>query len=333
MANITHSRILALSSGASNQSQLTKGVVLILSSISQPMYFTKSDVLILSSPSDCITKLCQCWKITRSDGITFSYTTHSKPVTFLGTTFGVCRSINSSAFESGVINRNGVGDIEINGIMGDDGISEHDVVNGLFDNATVEGYIVSWDTANQTNSKRILKGIIGSTKHSKTSYTFEILTVGLKLNQRPLLDVYTPSCRYELGVSPCPVNILDYDFNGSVTGIVSRSGINKSSYRQFFDTSTSHSDGYYDLGVLTWTSGLNDGISSEIKSYRQSDGLITLWSSMPNEIEIGDTYNMYPGCTKLMETHTTRFGLTEDSFGGFPDIPGNDALVRTPDGQ
>ena len=331
MANVTKSNILTLSSDPNVQARVSKSSVLILSTVSQPLYCTKSVMLVLSSPSDCVTKLCQCWKITRQDGITFAYTTHNKSITFLGTTYQVCKSLNASAFESGLMNSRGTGDVEITGILGDDGISEHDIVTGLFDNATVEGYVVSWDSDTRTNSKRILNGIIGGSKQSGTKYSMDVITVGIKLSQRPLIDVYTPSCRFDLGVSPCPVNLSSYVYSGGVTETVSRDGINKSSYRQFYDIGTSQPDGYYDLGILTWTSGDNSGISTEIKSYDQSSGLITLWNAMPNEIQIGDDYTMTPGCDKLMNTHQTKFALPPDSFGGLPDIPGNDAIARTPD--
>lgn len=331
MANLTKSSILVLSNDPDRSARISKTSLLVLSTISQPLYCSKTVALVLSSPSDCITKLCQCWKITRRDGIVFAYTTHNRPVTFLGVTYQVCNSLNPSAFESGIMNKRGFGDIELTGAIGQDNITEHDIANGLFDNASVEGYVVSWDETNRTNSKRILKGIVGNTKQNGSTYSMEVITVGVKLSQRPLIQVYTPSCRHELGQGLCPINLLSYSYSGSVTETVNRDGITKASFRQFYDSTTSQPNDYYNLGILVWLTGNNAGISSEIKTYRQSDGLITLWQSMPHEIEIGDTFTMFPGCDKTMDTHLNKFGLTSDTFGGFPDLPGNDAIARTPD--
>lgn len=332
-ASITKETNLVLSTPAGGNSRISKAVTLVLASVANPMHISKSSVLVLSAPDICLTKLCQCWKITRRDGIVFSYTTHNESVNFMGVTYKPCSSLSASAFESGLIGSNGVGDVEVTGILSDDNITEHDLSHGLFDGATVDVYLVSWDRTNMTGTKRIGKGILGDTTQGGVSYTSQVLTIGMKLSQNPLIEVYSPSCRYTVGYGHCPVVISTYQYNGTVTGVLPRTALNRVRNRQFFDSSISQADGYYDTGRLIWTSGSNIGISCDVKNYFSSNDLVSLWESMPNEINIGDQYTITPGCDGSTTSHTVKFGLSMDSFGGQPDLPGNDALMRTPNAK
>ena len=184
--------------------------------------------------------------------------------------------------------------------------------------------------------------MLGTTTQNGTTYTAQLFNHGTKLAQLPLLDSFTPACRFEPGDGKCPLDIPSLTVSGTVETQASRIAIHRQSYRQFYDStltganpgSASDSissvgyDGYYVNGLLTWTTGSNAGIQSEVKTYAQ--GVITLWASMPFEIQVGDTYTIKPGCNKTAADHSTKFGLNMDSFGGFPDIPGTDAVIRGP---
>lgn len=331
MARITKSSVLGLTDN-DGDIRISKAVILALTTISQPVLISNAYVLALTAMSDCHTKFCQCYKITRRDGISFAFTTHNEPIDFNSATFTPCYSFSPTASETGIMANRGVGDVEINGIIGQDYITEHDLAHGLFDGAIVDVYRVEWGES-RAGSKRLIRGIISSVSVSKTRYSMQVLTIGQKFDQTPLIDVYTPACRYELGVSPCPFDISTLEYNGTVTGVPVDAGINRSRYRQFFDSAITETNGYYSLGKIVWVTGNNAGITSEIKTYDSTTDAIVLWNPMPFKIEIGDTYTMTPGCDKTRTHHTIKFGLTMDSFGGFPDLPGNDALMRTPDAR
>jgi uncharacterized phage protein (TIGR02218 family) len=83
--------------------------------------------------------------------------------------------------------------------------------------------------------------------------------------------------------------------------------------------------GFFDFGVITMTSGDNDGLSVEVKSY--VEGQITLALPFPYDIAVGDTYSMHAGCDKSMETCRDRFKNIKN-FRGFPYLPGTDKLVQ-----
>ncbi len=91
-------------------------------------------------------------------------------------------------------------------------------------------------------------------------------------------------------------------------------------------TVTPFSDsGYFDGGVIKMTSGPNDGLRMEVKSY--TTGQITLALPFPELVQAGDSYSMTPGCDKSLETCRDRFNNVVN-FRGFPYLPGIDKLVQ-----
>jgi hypothetical protein len=76
--------------------------------------------------------------------------------------------------------------------------------------------------------------------------------------------------------------------------------------------------GYFDYGLMTFTSGLNSGLSMEVKAY--APGSITLKMGMPFLVAPGDTYTMTAGCDRSYETCKTRYNNVIN-FRGFPNIP------------
>lgn len=95
-------------------------------------------------------------------------------------------------------------------------------------------------------------------------------------------------------------------------------------------TATPPGSGYFDGGVITFTSGLNTGLKMEVKAY--SPGSLTLQLPMPYAIAVGDTYSLIAGCDKLESTCKTRFSNIVN-FRGFAHLPGNDKILRIGGGK
>lgn len=330
--NLTKADTLVLAKAVGTTS-ITKATLLVLSKISQPIYLTKTAILVLAGPSDCLTHFCQCWKITRRDGISFAYTTFNEKIDFMGTTFKPCNGVTASAAESGIVGDNDIGDVELTGICATGEITSTDILNGLYDNAVIDGYLVGWSPEDRGSSKRIVKGIIGKATIDNNKYTFEILTLGAKLKQTGITRTYSPACRFTLGIPPCPTNLVSYLVAGGVTNITEANSFNRTRQRQFYCSTLTQGAGHFDNGTITWVTGQNSGIQSEVKSYDNVSKLITLWNTSPYEIQIGDTFILSPGCNKSKEDHLIKFGLNLSSFGGFPNIPGSDAIRKTPNAR
>lgn len=83
--------------------------------------------------------------------------------------------------------------------------------------------------------------------------------------------------------------------------------------------------GYFDFGEITFTSGLNNGLTFEVKSY--VPGQITLYLPLPYLAAIGDTYSIVAGCDKTLATCRDRFDNLANNRSE-PFVPGFDRMIQ-----
>ena len=83
--------------------------------------------------------------------------------------------------------------------------------------------------------------------------------------------------------------------------------------------------GWFDFGKLTWLTGDNAGLSMEVKQYMP--GQLTLALPMPYPIQIGDVYEVHPGCDKQLATCIGKFDNVAN-FRGEPYVPGTDRIAQ-----
>jgi hypothetical protein len=83
-------------------------------------------------------------------------------------------------------------------------------------------------------------------------------------------------------------------------------------------TPTTSSQGYYAQGVITFTSGVNNGRKRTIES--NSGGTLVLRVPLPDAPAPGDTFSVVPGCDHAYQTCIQKFA-NGIHFGGFPFIP------------
>jgi uncharacterized phage protein (TIGR02218 family) len=330
-ARVTQTAVLILQESFADI-RVTQTAILYLEPPVSGIQLTQTAILIATRETPCLTRRAQLWKITRQDGEVLAYTTHDEPIIFQGVTYQPCDSLYTTATSGGMVS-GGVGDSEIRGVISGDGITARDLAGGLYDGAIVEVWVQTWDASTEPGFLpfRIAKGVLGKISQGDAAYTAELLTPGVRLQQRPLLSQYTPACRWELGDGRCPVDLGALTVTSTVTAVGARDAYNRFRHRVFFDSARTEAAEFFDNGSLTWTSGANAGLSSEVKNF--AAGWITLWSPMPHEIEPGDAYTLAPGCNKTRDDHTIKFGLDMLDFGGFPDIPGTDSLTETPDAK
>lgn len=103
--------------------------------------------------------------------------------------------------------------------------------------------------------------------------------------------------------------------------------------------------GWFNDGLITFTSGANSGFSFEIKSW---DGInLTLFTPLPFALTVGDSFKIEPGCDKTpTTTGCLKFqGYSSDgfqtiiaptnilNFRGEPFIPGTDLQLQYPDAK
>ena len=305
---------------------------LVLAEFHADVPVTSVSALVLVDQVPCTTQWAQTWTITRTDGQVFAFTSLDRPLTFRGVVHSPCNSLSATATEqSTTIGANG--NMELMGIISDAGISEQELYNGLFDFATFEIWMVPWLNHGGETPFRLMAGTTGTMSHGTEGFSFEVLTASANLRQRGLMESFTASCRYGFGSTldaRCPVDLAAITATGSATSTAVPSASNTATRRILIDSTRPEPDGHFDLGIITFTSGANTGASSEIKRFEA--GVFVLWSPLLFPIEVGDTYSATPGCNKSPSDHM-RFNADMIDYGGFPDVPGSDAINQFPDAK
>jgi len=88
--------------------------------------------------------------------------------------------------------------------------------------------------------------------------------------------------------------------------------------------------GYYDDGIMTFTSGVNSGLSFQI---RQWDGTtLKLCNALFVPPAHGDTFTISPGCAHNTTDCHGKFNNLPN-FRGFEAIPGQDSILQYPDSK
>lgn len=307
-----------------------------LTGITADVRIAQAGIYLLAYGSPCTTKWAQIWTITRTDGEVFRFTSKDTDLEYppaSGITYSSCDSLNPSASES-VSEVDAAGSMDLSGAIGPTGITEAELYAGLFDGAVAEAWLVPWDGTSDV-PKRLLKGTFGQVEQTQTGFKVELLGDGAKLLQTPLIWLIQPGCRWlskslgGFGGPFCGKDLTALTVTGTVDSATGQ--------RSFVDAARVEAAGYFSMGKVTFTSGLNNGVSAEIKEHA-TGGSFTLWPRLTFAIAAGDTYSMTPGCTGLKEASGGTNGCTAWAnlvrFGGFDKVPGGDkrtapANVRT----
>ena len=216
-----------------------------------------------------------------------------------------------------------VGTFDNQGIYSDANISEQDILLGRVDYAEVESFVCNYESL--TDGKMILAfGYMGQLKLERNTYIAEFSSLSSVLAQ-DTIRILSPDCPYDLGDSDCGLDVAGSP-SFTFTGSVAASATNLT----FTDTGRTEADGYFDGGLLTWTSGANAGLQGEIKDYvigtassPVTDPTFTFYEAMPFDISVSpqDTYSVVAGCGKSASICKTKFNNIVN-FGGFNFLPG-----------
>jgi uncharacterized phage protein (TIGR02218 family) len=271
-----------------------------------------------------VTTLATCWRLTRTDGLLLGFTDHDRELVIEGLTYRAASAYSRSAIAS----RAGlaVDNLDLEGLLDADAITEEDLRAGRFDRAAIEVFLVNWQDQGQGVVK-LRRGTLGEVRLQGGLYRAELRGMAQALTA-PAVEVYTPECRADLGDHRCKVDLAALTVPGSVASAADRRTIVTS------DTTDPlpGASGLYDGGVLSWTSGANAGLRMEVKSWNAPSRTLVLFLPMPYAIQPGDVFTVHPGCDKRLATCRDIFANVLN-FRGEPFVPGLDALGRYPDAQ
>lgn len=268
---------------------------------------------------DGTTTLAWCWRIIRADGVTFGFTDHDEPLSFDGTTFDPESGFAASEIRSG--SDLAVDAQDAQGVLTSDRITETDILDGRWDNASVEVWRVNWAATGQRVLMR--RGAIGQIRRGRLAFVAEVRSLAHVLGQT-VGRTFQASCDAALGDARCGVNADALAFRG--TGAVTT----LQSDRAFTAFGLGAFDaGWFTSGTLHWTSGANAGRQAEVLAHDFAGGaaVLTLLEPPVRAITVAASFTIRAGCDKRIETCAAKFANVTN-FRGFPHIPGQDAVLR-----
>lgn len=191
---------------------------------------------------------------------------------------------------------------------------EEDLQAGLFDSATMEVAWASW-VHPEYGKVVVFTGQLGEISWSEDGFKADIVSF-MKNLAKNIGNVYTANCRHTLfdqtgvgKVGACGLADTSFKFTGSISSVTTQ--------KWKFAISVSKDDGYFDNGHIKFTSGYNSGLSCVIKTY--ASNVITLMLPSAFIVNSGDTFEIFAGCDKTLETCKSKFNNVVN-FGGFPHI-------------
>jgi uncharacterized phage protein (TIGR02218 family) len=260
--------------------------------------------------------VCQCWKLTRKDGVVSGFTDHDLPLMIDGV---VCRP--GSGFAASEARSSlglAVDTVDVEGALSSADLAEEDIEAGFFDGATVETYLVNWTEPAQF--ARIRKAVIGKITMSDGRFVAELQSMTQSLDQ-PNGRTVRRVCDAELGDARCRFYLGQAGFtaSGTTASVDTADTIIVTGLGGF-------AAGWFANGVITWTSGGAAGRTARIVDHlvRSGEVAFVLWGEQPAEPAPGDTFVVVAGCDKHFETCKAKFA-NQLNFHGFPHLPGNDA--------
>jgi uncharacterized phage protein (TIGR02218 family) len=290
--------------------------------------------------SDCTT-LTSLFLCVRADGFVVALTDHDRAITYTSTagvkanspvTYqpmdGLDRTADAASSDLSPDN------LEVNAFLDSSAITEKDLRGKLYDAATIEIRLVNYADLTMGEIK-LRSGTIGKVTMKNGLATAEVRGLTQQLSYI-VGQVFGPTCRAELGDGRCKVPMPAYVQNGYVAAVISATEITPGSGLLQVGSATPTAPapvGWFNDGVLTFTSGVNNGLSVQIKSWDGTNLTFTLPMFAQPEAgsySTGDTFTILPGCNHSAD------GATGDCFNKFNNIinfrgenniPGQDQIM------
>jgi hypothetical protein len=154
-------------------------------------------------------------------------------------------------------------------------------------------------------------GLTADSQAGRQSAVLQVDSTISLLNVQMPRNLIQSGCSHILYDAGCTLNKASFRVSGSCSG---SPGVLS------FNTNLTQADHYHDLGVITFTSGANNGLSRTVRSFAHTSGVVTLLLPLPSAPTAGDTFTILPGCDKQQATCSTKFSNLAH-FRGFPYVP------------
>lgn len=279
----------------------------------------------LSQPGTTVAML---WKVVRPDNVKIGFTDSDQAITFNDgvdtVTYYPAEGVTGSATDT---SSSDTSSQDIVGFLDSSAITEADIFANRYDYAVVEIRLVNWADLSM-GALLWKKATLGEVKMRNGQFTAELrgLEFWLSINMG---EAYGPQCRADLGDAQCTIDLSLWIQSGTVVSVSDRRTFVPTALveRGSATPSAPAVSGWFNQGVITFTSGNNNGFKIETSDW---DGTtLLLFESLPFDIQVGDTFTIEPGCDRLIQTCGQKFTNTVNHRGE-PLIPGMDQILIYP---
>jgi hypothetical protein len=136
-------------------------------------------------------------------------------------------------------------------------------------------------------------------------------------NQQMPRQLTGPGCWHQVYDPGCGLLKAAFSTSAHVTAVTDAA---------HFQSNLAQADDYFDLGVITFTSGVNAGFSQNVTSYKHASGALVLRYPFPAPPAVNDNFTIYPGCDLQQATCSGKFNNLPH-FGGNPYTPVPETII------
>lgn len=172
------------------------------------------------------------------------------------------------------------------------------------------------DWATPVGAVVIFSGRVSDVSGSRSAVKVDVKSDIELLNVSSPRNIYQAGCMRTLYDGGCKVNREKFTVNGRVTA--------NSTIGTELACNLTQADGWFNQGVIKFTSGRNAGLSRTVKEHK--GGRLSFALRLPFPPQSGDVFEIYPGCDKRQETCGKKFDNIVH-FRGFPYIPAADTIT------
>lgn len=189
--------------------------------------------------------------------------------------------------------------------------------SGALDNAKMridKAFMPAWGEPAET--LLAFQGTVGSMKDGEQELQISVVSDANRLNTKIPKLLFQPGCQRTLFEPGCDANRQAATAVGNVVGAPLRSG---------FATNLAGMEGYFGLGVIIFTSGLNSGVRRSVRAFSQAQGRVELSYPLEFDLSPGDSFTIRAGCDKTRGVNGCAkfFSAAEivNKFKGTPYVP------------
>lgn len=279
----------------------------------------KIPITLLQHYKKPVTSITQIFRLGLRDGSVLGFTSFDQDIILEEEPEVVYKALTGMSATATTSNSNmSVDNLDTEGYLEDDRITESDIKAGKYDYADVLIAELNWQDLPYSTAKLNIKrtGKLGQISVNNGKFVAEIRGLNQFL-QNQIGELYQVTCRAYLGDSRCKVDLTEYTIPGTVEDV--------SNNRAILCSTLGKPAGYFNYGVIKFTSGLNKDLKFEIKN--STDKTIEFQLPANYVIAKGDTFEAIAGCDKTIKTCQDIF-KNAINIRAEPYIPTTDKIVR-----